>query len=162
MYANKRVLFAMITGLIAGVVLLLIYLVIQFMASVQINENAFDTLTVKKAPYEITEPEITKSVLTLFGITMVNNEDVNTEGDLIPELPNYVVKILATSNISGVIKVLLEVKVDGKAIQADAEAGVPINGLLVKKVESERIVIEKDSKEYIVRLFHKKKLNYDE
>ncbi|GHE80601.1 hypothetical protein [Thalassotalea profundi] len=158
-FANKRVLLAIITGSMAGVVLLLIYLVIQFMTSVQVNESAFDTLAVKQAPYEIIETEITESVLTLFGIEMVNNEDENSGGDLIPELPEHVVKILATSNISGVINVLLEVTADGKTIQADAEAGVSINGLLVKQIESKRIVIEKDSKEFIVRLFHKKKLN---
>lgn len=159
MFANKRVLYALITGLITGVVLLLMYLVVQFMASVQINESAFGTLTLKKVPYEINETEITESVLTLFGLEIVNNEFENSEGDLIPELPSHVVKILATSNISGGVRVILEVEADGKVVKEDAKAGVAINGLLVKSVESERIVIEKDSKEFIVKLFHQKKLN---
>ena len=159
MFTNKRLLFALITGFIAGVVLLLMYLVVQFMASVQNNESAFDTLTLKKVPYEINETEITESVFTLFGLEMINNEFESSEGDLIPELPSHVVKILATSNISGGVRVILEVEADGKVIQEDAKAGVAINGLLVKSVESERIVIEKDSKEFIVRLFHQKKLN---
>ena len=159
MFANKRVLYALITGLVTGIVLLLMYLVVQLMSSVQKNESAFDTLTLKKVPYEINETEITESVLTLFGLEIVNNEFENSEGDLIPELPSHRVKILATSNISGGVRVILEVEADGKVVKEDAQAGAVINGLLVKSVESERIVIEKDSKEFIVRLFHQKKLN---
>ena len=156
MLSDKRFLTACAIGFGCGSLFLLLQLLSNALTSSNRSEISLDVSPLLARTYSVPESLEKGQILQLFGIEKSDGEVGG--GDLLPELESHSVKILAQASIAGKGSTLLEVVSQGKTVQQKAEVGVTINGLLVKSIEDKKIVIEKDGNEYVIKLFHQKKL----
>lgn len=95
--------------------------------------------------------------LSLFDF---NIDDLNnTNQEILSNLENVSIRIVAQAYIGEVQNTLLEIISPSETKRIVVTEGETVNGFLIKSINSKQLVVEKNAEEYIIKLFHPKELN---
>ena len=102
--------------------------------------------------------EMLDIALSLFNATHVNDSELAGES-LLSLSEDLTVRIVAQASVGNQLKTLLEVTSAKESKRLMVQEGIVINGLLIKKITSKALIVEKDTVEHTIKLFHPKELN---
>ena len=155
---GKELFFAATIGIIWGLVFLTIIVIFSGDNSSTIQNSTINESVEINYPNIKNRDKLDFVVLKLFGLNIDSFEE-QQDTDLLNLLESYQVKLVAQSKIAGEISTLLEVTTSKESKRLSVKEGDIINGLLVKSISEHHIVVEKQDKEYTIKLFHPKELN---
>jgi len=144
-------------GAMLGIILLIISL----------SLNSFDkSSSLSKLGEEVTINVITAPVLdnllipalSLFGFNVDELTDNESNG-ILSALENIKVRIVAHSKVGNELHTLLEVVSPKETKRLVVKEGITVNGFLIKSINNRQLILQKNSVEYIIKLFHSKELN---
>jgi hypothetical protein len=148
----------------AGIILGVIFLVLNLLYSSFENTSA-SSINVEEKVLIITDSNDKKGdllipLLVMFGFNVDALNDKNND-DLSLASENISVRIVAQSSVGKVLHTLLEIVTSKETKRIVVTEGTVVNGFLINSINSKQLILEKDSKEYIINFFHPIELNQD-
>jgi hypothetical protein len=155
---NKENSVAIGAGVSAGLLLLLVSQLFfsVFEKNTSLSTSLDESVAIK---YSTTESKDTllNITLTLFGFDSDDINDLTKRSDgLLSE--DVTVRIVAQAKVGDAQKTILEVISANETSRLLVQEGSVVNGLLIKSITDKNLVVEKDTVEHIIKLFHSKEL----
>jgi len=119
-----------------------------------------DSVTVSYFTVE-NKDKLLATTLTLFGFD-ANSSHLTNDNDNLLSLSlseDITVRIVAQAKVGDIQNTMLEVISANETKRIQVKEGSLINGLLIKSITDKHLVVEKDTAEHIIKLFHPKELN---
>jgi len=117
-----------------------------------------DSVTVSYFSVENKE-KLLVTTLNLFGINDSAPPLTDDNVNLLSLSEDITVRIVAQAKIGDIHNTMLEIISANETKRIQVKEGSVINGLLIKSITDKQLVVEKDTIEHIIKLFHPKDLN---
>lgn len=155
----KKEFFTIGFGLLFAVFILLFKLFVFSEKKISVEDVALDESVL--ISYSVTDKteNLLVSSLELFAFSTDSIGTATSDESLLSVLENLSVRIVAQANVAGVQYTLIEIISPTKSKRLLVKEGSIVGDVLVKKISKQHIVIESNGVEYVIKLFHPKKLN---
>jgi len=156
---NKSNILSSGAGIGLGVLALVLSLVFSsFKNDISAKMALDDSVTVSYFTVKNKE-KLLATTLTLFGFEANNSHLTNDNDNLLSLSEDITVRIVAQAKVGDIQNTMLEIISANETKLIQVKEGSVINGLLIKSITDKYLVVEKNTAEHIIKLFHPKELN---
>ena len=152
---DKRMIYTIVAGIVFGLFVLLLNSIFYSIDSTPLESQALHGEN--KISYQTVDNQdhLLTITLDLFGL---NSAISDNSGDSLLS-KNVSIRIIAQATLGGIHNTKLEITSGDETKQIQVQEGSIVNGLLIKSINDKQLIVEKDSIEHTVKLFHPKELN---